>query len=111
MTGKTELPERDTEAVVRQPGLKFLEMAVYTMGGLLVLMLVALIGGIAWKVAHRVEASPVEMKLLDLGLPTGSAVQSIVLDGDRLAVNTGSEIIIIDIRKNSVISRIATGSQ
>jgi hypothetical protein len=106
MTGKPELPEGETEPMIRQPGLRFLEAAVYTMGGLLVLMLVGLIGGIAWKVTHRGEMPPPETKLLKLGLDAGSAVQAIELDGDRLALNTGQEIIIIDIRKNTVISRI-----
>jgi hypothetical protein len=106
MSGKEELPERETEPIVRQPGLRFLEAAVYTMGGLLVLMLVGLLGGIAWKATHRVAAPPDEMRLLDLGLPAGSAVQSMQLDGDRLALNTGTEIIVVDIRKNAVVSRI-----
>ena len=93
--------------MIRQPGLKFLEAAVYIMGGLLVLMLVGLIGGIIWKVTHRAEAPPVEAKLLDLDLASGMQVQAMELDGDRLAINTGREIIVIDIKKNAVISRIS----
>ncbi len=107
MTGKAEFPEREAELEIRQPGLKFLEAAVYIMGGLLVLMLVGLIGGIIWKVTHRGETPPVETKLLDLGLAAGAQVQAMELDGDRLAINTGGEIIVVDIRKNAVISRIA----
>ncbi len=106
MTDKADLPKDSQATEIRQPGLKFLETAVYIMGGLLVLMLVGLIGGIIWKVSHRSEPPPPETKLLDLGLAAGSAIQSMQLDGDRLALNTGAEIIIIDIRKNAVISRV-----
>ncbi len=106
MTGKAELPE-GAEPEIRQPGLKFLEAAVYIMGGLLVLMLVGLIGGIIWKMTHRSETPPVETKLLNLGLAAGTQVQAMELDGDRLAINTGAEIIVVDIRKNAVITRIA----
>lgn len=107
MTGKRKLPEGEAEPEIRQPGLKFLEAAVYIMGGLLVLMLVGLIGGIIWKVTHRAEPPPVETKLLNLGLAAGTQIQAMELNGDRLAINTGAEIIIIDTRKNAVISRIA----
>ncbi len=111
MTGKAELQHDEAAPEIRQPGLKFLEAAVYIMGGLLVLMLVGLIGGIIWKVTHRSEAPPIETKLLDLGLVTGTQVQAMELDGDRLALNTGLEIIVIDIRKNAVISRITLKAQ
>jgi len=93
-------------AEVRQPGLRFLETAVYIMGGLLVLMLIALIGGIAWKIKTRAGAPPAETRLIDLGLPEGVAIDQMVLDGDRLAVNTGAEIIVVDIRKGHVLSRL-----
>ena len=107
MTDKTELSEGNSEPLIRQPGLRFLEAAVYTMGGLLVLMLVGLIGGIIWKVTHRPEASPVETKLLGLGLAAGAQIQAMELDGDRIALNTGREIIVIDIKKNAMMSRIS----
>jgi|GEM_PF-3413955 len=107
MTGKAELPGGEAASEIRQPGLKFLEAAVYIMGGLLVLMLVGLIGGIIWKVTYRAETPPVETKLLNLGLAAGIQVQAMELDGDRLAINTGGAIIVIDIRKNAVITRIA----
>ncbi len=89
-----------------QPGLKFLEAAVYIMGGLLVLMLVVLIGGIAWKIANRGEALPPEAKLIELGLPRETKVNQLALDGDRMAIDTGAEIIVVDVRKGTIISRI-----
>ena len=109
MAGNADLPQDQAEPNVPQPGLKFLEAAVYIMGGLLVLMLVGLIGGIIWKATHRSEAPPPQTQLLDLGLAAGTQVQTLQLDGDRLAIHAGSEIIIIDIRKNAVLSRITVG--
>ena len=92
---------------MKQPGLKFLEAAVYIMGGLLVLMLVGLIGGIIWKATHR-EAAPLpQAQMMNLGLAPGASVRAMELDGDRLALDTGAEIIIVDIRKNAVLSRIS----
>ncbi|MBC8036228.1 MAG: hypothetical protein H7X89_03315 [Rhizobiales bacterium] len=111
MTGKAELSEGGAQPEIRQPGLKFLEAAVYIMGGLLVLMLVGLIVGIIWKVTHRAETPPPVTQLLDLGLPAGTRIEAMELAGDRLAVNTGIEIIVVDIRKNAVISRISIAAK
>ena len=106
MTDKQEIPLDDQQHEVKQPGLKFLEAAVYIMGGLLVLMLLGLIGGILWKATHRVEPPPPQAQLINLGLAAGTDAKTMTLDGDRLAINTGAEIIVIDIRKNAVIARI-----
>ena len=89
-----------------QPGLKFLELAVYIMGGLLVLMFVGLIGGIAYKLATRGQSPPPETRTMALGLDPGTLVGQMVLDGDRLALNTDTEIIVIDIRKGTIVARI-----
>jgi len=45
--------------------------------------------------------------LLGLDLAAGTQIQAMELDGDRIALNTGREIIILDIKKNAVISRIS----
>lgn len=102
-------PVEQGDAAVPQPGLKFLETAVYVMGGLLVLMLLGLIGGILWKITHKTEVPPVEAKLMELGLPANTPISQMTLDGDRLALNAGTEIIVVDVRKGQVISRIAVG--
>jgi hypothetical protein len=107
MSDKLEIPQEVEGAEIRQPGLRFLEMAVYIMGGLLVLMLVGLIGGIIWKIAHKGEQQAPATQLLNLGLDSTTQVQQVQLDGDRLMVSTAAEIIIIDIRRNAIISRIA----
>jgi hypothetical protein len=109
MPDKQEVPMSHQEQEVKQPGLRFLEAAVYIMGGLLVLMLLGLIGGILWKATHRTEPPPPETQLMSLGLAAGTEARTMTLDGDRLAINTGSEIIVVDIRKNAVLSRISLG--
>jgi hypothetical protein len=106
MTDSGTPAETPPEPQPPQPGLKFLEAAVYIMGGLLVLMFVVLIGGIAWKIANRGEALPPEAKLVELGLPAETKVNQLALDGDRLAIDTGAEIIVVDVRKGTIISRI-----
>ena len=109
MADKSDLPQDESGPAVHQPGLKFLEAAVYIMGGLLVLMLLGLIGGIIWKVTHKAEAPPPITLSLDLGLPAGTEVKAMQLDGDRLVLNTGAEILVIDWRRNAVLSRISIG--
>ncbi len=106
MTDSGTPAETPPEPQPTRPGLKFLEAAVYIMGGLLVLMFVVLLGGIAWKIANRGEAPVPETKLLELGLPGETKVNQLALDGDRLAIDTGTEIIVVDVRKGAIISRI-----
>ena len=106
MTDSGTPVETTPEPQLPQPGLKFLEAAVYIMGGLLVLMFVVLIGGIAWKIANRGEMPAPEAKLVELGLPAETKANQLALDGDRLAIDTGAEIIVVDVRKGTVISRI-----
>ena len=104
-----ELSQEQPPPVAVPPSARLIIGAVYIMSGLLVLMFLALVGGVIWKVTHK--ATKAEMgppELIDLDLPAGASVQSMDLDGDRIAINTGSEIVVIDLRKNAVISRIAT---
>jgi hypothetical protein len=93
----------------KQPGLRFLEAVVYIMGGLLVLMLLGLLGGIAWKVTHRTPVGPVT-QAVDVAVPEGSAVAGVTLDGDRMAVHVmkgaDHEIIVVDTRKGTILSRV-----
>src|SRR4051794_2639402 len=93
----------------KSPGLRFLEAAVYIMGGLLVLMVVGVIGGIAWKLTHRAAPEATE-RALDIPVPAGATVSGVTLDGDRLAVQIDgggkTEIVVVDARKGTVLSRI-----
>ena len=90
---------------------KLLVRSVYIMGIMLVVMFLILIGGIIWKIVNKPAKVELTPSLIDLSLAPGESVQTVGLDGDRLAITTGTEIIIVDIRKNAVISRIAIKSK
>lgn len=90
------------------PSAKRMLRVVYIMGVILVLLFLTLIGAIIWKAARK-PAVPavVPASALSLGLPQGTDLRETQLDGDRLVINTGREVIVIDLRKNAVISRIS----
>lgn len=102
-------PLQDGGAAEAAPAsARLLLRVVYSMGVVLVLLFLLLVGGIVWKLT-RPAAPPVAERVPGLGLdlPAGTLVQSMVLDGDRLAINIGTEIIVIDIRKNRILTRLA----
>jgi hypothetical protein len=88
------------------PHVKLLKRVVYIMGIVLVLLFLLLIGGIVWKASSRKAEGPQGPLLLDLGLPAGAAVRQMTLDGDRLALDIGTEVLVIDTRRNVVVQRI-----
>lgn len=83
---------------------------VYIMGVVLVLLFLALVATIIWKANHKSapQAEP-PPKTLTLGLPQGTEIRSASLDGDRLVITTASEVIVVDIRRNAIVSRLAAG--
>ncbi len=90
------------------PAARRLLRAVYIMGIILVLLFLALVGGIIWKSTRKAEPKPdVPPAAISLGLPQGAQVREAQVDGDRLVLNTGSEVIVIDLRKQAIISRIS----
>jgi hypothetical protein len=99
-----KLPDQGENAP-QQPGLRFLEITVYIMGGLLVLMLIALLGGIGWKITHRAPPAAEPTKQLDLDL-SAAGLSQVALDGDRLVLRSGAEIVVVDTRLGTVIARI-----
>jgi hypothetical protein len=106
MNDQSQQEVQQASDVPAQPGLRFLETTVYIMGGLLVLMLVGLIGGIIWKASTRTEPPHEGPRVVGAGLAPGTAIEDMALDGDRLAIRTTNEIVVIDTRKGSVVSRI-----
>ena len=83
---------------------------VYIMGIVLVLLFLTLITAIIWKANHKPAPQPAPAVVpLALGLPADTEIRGSSLDGDRLVINTGREVIIVDIRKNVVISRVQAG--
>ncbi|WP_373506231.1 hypothetical protein [Aestuariivirga sp.] len=101
--------DNDTSAGV-PPSARVLLRVVYIMGIVLVLLFLTLVGGIIWKSTRKADPKAVAPPAaLNLGLASGTAVQPAQIDGDRLVITTSTEIIVVDIRKNAVISRIAIG--
>jgi hypothetical protein len=88
------------------PHVKLLKRVVYIMGVILLLLFVALIAGIVWKAKHRQPEAAPGPQVLDLGLPAGVSVKQMMLDGDRLALDIGSEVLVVDTRRNVVLQRI-----
>ncbi len=83
---------------------------VYTMGIILVLLFITLIGAIIWKANQKPAPKPEPAASpISLGLPQGSEIRSITLDGDRLVINTGRLVVVVDVKKNAIISRIEAG--
>ena len=94
-----------------QPGLRFLEMTVYIMGGLLVIMLVVLLGGIAWKATRgKAPEEPPKASLVEIATPAGATVSNVTLDGNLMAVHVVSgsahEVVVVDTKKGTIISRV-----
>lgn len=94
-----------------QPGLRFLEWTVYIMGGLLVIMLVALLGGIAWKATRgKAPEEPPKASLVEIGVPAGATIGAVTLDGNTMAVQVSAggtqEVVVVDTKKGVIVSRV-----
>jgi hypothetical protein len=94
-----------------QPGLRFLEVTVYIMGGLLVIMLLVLLGGIAWKVTRgKAPEEPPKTNLVEIAVPAGATIAGVAVDGNIMAVQVvagaSHEVIVVDTRKGTIVSRV-----
>jgi hypothetical protein len=108
MTDEPELPQDQATPRAIPASERLIVRVVYIMGILLVVMFIVLVFGIIWK-ATRPAPPPAPTPTIELGLTPGTTIQSTELDGDRLAIRTTDEIIVIDLRKNRIQTRIATG--
>ena len=79
------------------------------MGAVLVLLFLGLIGGIIYKIKNRVTA-PEGTGLVELGLPAGAQVREAILTGDKLTINTGTEVFIVEVSSRKVLLRVKAGS-
>ena len=92
------------------PSARRMLRVVYIMGVILVLLFLALIAAIIWKANRKPAPAPVpQVQSLVLGLPQGADIIATSLDGDRLVITTAREVIVVDLRKNAILSRIAAG--
>jgi hypothetical protein len=91
------------------PVNRFLVWAVYFMGAILVLLFLGLIGGIIYKIKSRVMM-PEGTGLVELGLPADTSVREATLTGDRLTINTGTEVFIVEVSTRKVLLRVKATS-
>ena len=91
------------------PVNRFLVWAVYFMGAILVLLFLGLIGGIIYKIKNRV-VMPEGTGLVELGLPADTSVREATLTGDRLTINTGVEVFIVEVSTRKVLLRVKATS-
>ncbi len=83
---------------------KKLLRVVYVMGLLLVLLFLALIGGIIWKATKPRPAATPEILSMGLGLKAGD-IKAVDVDGGTLAITTSGELIVIDAGRRKILLR------
>jgi hypothetical protein len=100
--------------------VRLLKFVVIGLGVVLVGGFLAVVLGIAYEASHpskvaRVQAAAVPVAAdtgpsFDVAVPEGAQVVSTSLDGERLALTlktqSGPEIVVIDLRRRKVVSRI-----
>lgn len=92
------------------PSARRMLRVVYIMGVILVLLFLALIATIIWKANTKPSPPAVPpVQTLGLGLPQGADITAATLDGDRLVITTAREVIVVDVKKNAILSRISAG--
>ena len=109
MSESDPLQTGDAAPMELPPGARRMLRVVYIMGIILVLLFLALIATIIWKANTKSPPPPPVVQNLDLGLSPAADIRSAQLDGDRLVITTAREVIVVDIKKNAILSRIAAG--
>jgi len=84
---------------------KWLRWLVYIMGIVLLLLFIVVIAGIVYK-ASSGPSVPSEAATMGVGLPTDAQFRDVTLNGDRLTVNTGKTIYVIDVPSHKVVLRV-----
>ncbi len=79
---------------------------VYIMGIVLLLLFFGLVAGILYKANHRVVALPPDAQILGIGLPPDEKFTNVVLTGDKLTINAGRTVYVIDVPTHRVILRV-----
>jgi hypothetical protein len=91
------------------PVNRFLVWAVYFMGAILVLLFIGLIIGIIYKIKNRAVV-PEGTGEVELGLPNGTLAREATVMGDKLTINAGNEVFVIDISSRKVLLRVKVAS-
>ena len=93
------------EPVVSMQSKRLLKL-VYIMGIILLLLFFGLVAGIIYKAKNKAEVVVPETQSLGIGLPPDEKFTDVVLSGDRLTINAGRTVYVIDVRTNRVILRV-----
>lgn len=98
------------------PNVRLLKYVVIVLGVLLIGCFVAVFAIIGYRLANpRAETSRAEVN--EIALPVGAGMQlgQIALDGDRMAVHlkgeSGEELIVLDVRRGRILSRVKLGGR
>ncbi len=93
-----------TETPPVYPGpSKGLLRLVKILGLVMILLFLALIGGIIWKATHKVPVG-VKDAVMELGVDP-AAIRQLAIDGNNLAIVTDAELLVIDVAKRKIIIR------
>jgi hypothetical protein len=90
------------------PVNRFLVWAVYFMGAILILLFIGLIVGIIYKIKNRAIV-PEGTGQIELGLAPDAQAREATVVGDKLTINTGSEVFVIEVSSRKVLLRVKVG--
>jgi hypothetical protein len=93
------------QPVVNEPH-KWLRKLVYIMGIILLLLFFGLVAGIIYKANHRVVAVKPETQVLEVGLSPDEKFTNVLLTGDKLTINAGKVVYVIDVPTHRIILRV-----
>jgi len=94
--------------------VRLLKYLVIVLGVLLIGCFVAVFAIIGYRLAHpRVKTGQAEIKEIALSIGAGAHLGQFVLDGDRMALHLtgkeGEEVVVVDVRRGLVLSRVKLG--
>jgi len=96
------------------PNVRLLKYVVVALGVLLIGCFMAVFVTIGYRLAHP-SANTVQTDINEIALPVGAGTQlgQFALDGDRMALhlkgNDGEEVIVLDVRRGRILSRVKLG--
>ena len=78
------------------------------MGAVLILLFIGLIVGIIYKIKNR-AILPEGTGQIELGLGPDTQAREATVVGDKLTINTGSEVFVIEVSSRKVLLRVKVG--
>jgi hypothetical protein len=93
------------EPVVNEQSKRLLRL-VYIMGVVLLLLFFGLVAGIIYKAKNKADVVLPETQTMGIGLPPDEKFSNVVLSGDRLTINAGRIVYVIDVQTHRIILRV-----